>query len=335
MMQTAVAEVSKESGAFVRSDSTFRNSVGTEKYPIEPNRYILVVSYACPWAHRCLIVRSLFGLEHAIPIYSVHPTWERTKPSVDDHQGWVFAHDRPVIHPISGKEIETDEHCSPPPEEKWTSVRSIYESVSNKPMKKFTVPVLYDSETKSIVNNESSEIIRMLGSRDLFGLLATKNKDLQLLPEKSIAEIDEVNSWVYTTINNGVYKCGFAQTQKAYTSAAEKLEEGLLRVESILSKRRFLCSDDEITEADIRLFPTLIRHDEVYTVYFKANHVPIVTGTRFPNIVRYMKDLLKIKEIKITVDMRHIKAHYYTSHPQLNRYGIVPVGPNVMRLLEE
>ena len=145
---------------------------------------------------------------------------------------------------------------------------------------KYTVPILWDLNTSTIVNNESSEIIRMLYDTSLLGKFATKNQTLQLLPSALTQHIEETNEWVYTHINNGVYKCGFANTQQAYETAAHHLQAGFERANTLLSKSKFLCSDEHLTEADIRLFVTLIRHDEVYCVYFKTNHTSIVGGTK-------------------------------------------------------
>ena len=340
MDKTAVDETNK-SGAFARTDSIHRHWIGSPTFPPEPQRYLLIVALACPWAHRCLLARSLLGLEEAIPLATVHPTWQLTKPSLDQHSGWVFVRptDPPVLHPSQMTSIPCDTHCVPPPPQyDWHSVRSIYDDSNDgngtsSTNVKFTVPILWDLQLHRIVNNESSEILRMLSDFQLLGQFATKHQQLVLRPTLLSRRIDQVNEWVYSHINNGVYKCGFARTQHAYNTAAKELQQGLQRAEQILDSSRYLCSNTQLTEADIRLFVTLIRHDEVYCVYFKCNHVPIVGGTQFPNLVRYMKELMSIPEIRNTVQMEHIKNHYYTSHPSLNVYGIVPLGPNVMRSL--
>jgi glutathionyl-hydroquinone reductase len=337
MQKTAVTETDK-TGAFARTDSIHRNYVGDEAFPPELKRYLLICAYACPWAHRCLIVRSLYGLENCIPIAVVHPTWEKTGD--DGHSGWVFKspNDPPVVHPSTMTTIPCDENCHPPPcEYLWKSVRSIYEASTGgncgKDVK-FTVPILWDMKNDTIVNNESSEIIRMFSNPQLLGQFATKNQHLNLRPKKHIHTIDTINAWIYEQVNNGVYKCGFSKTQQAYDVAAKELEDGLNKVERLLETSRFLCTNDSITEADVRLFPTLIRHDEVYCVYFKTNHVPIINNMQqFPNINRYMKDMMCINEIRSTVKMKHIKYHYYTSHPTLNPYGIIPKGNNVIKSL--
>lgn len=343
-MKSALVET--HGGAFVRTDSVHRSSIGTTtQFPAEHGRYLLVASYACPWAHRCIAIRLLLGLEEAVPLCIVHPMWAHTKPDVDDHRGWVFSNpsDAPREHP-SGENHISCEGCVLPPSQynkdekkegskRWTSVRSIYDASGAHNAKKFTVPVLWDTKSNRIVNNESSEIIRMLYDVSMLGQFATKNKDLNFYPIELHDKIDAINAFVYTSINDGVYKCGFSHSQAAYEKAAIELLYGLQHVESILSQSKYLCSDSIMTEADIRLFVTLIRHDEVYVVYFKCNHCPIVGGTMFPNIVRYMKLMLSIPEVAASVNMQHIKHHYYTSHPTLNPYGVVPLGQNVLQSL--
>ena len=342
MEHTAVAETNA-SGSFARTDSVHRHCIGDASYPPVAGRYLLVCAYACPWAHRCLIVRALLGLEAALPLTTVHPTWQRTSPNTDNHSGWVFRKptDPPVLHPSQKTHVKCDNDCIPPPpqyQDRWTSVRSIYETSASSGATspkdiKFTVPLLYDMHTNAIVNNESSEIMRMLADPRLLGQFATKNTALVLRPTPLLACIEQTNQWVYTQINNGVYKCGFATSQDAYNTAADDLEAGLVRANQLLAQSKYLCSQESFTEADIRLFVTLIRHDEVYCVYFKTNHCPVVGSDRFPHLVRYLKDLLSVPEIRATVKMKHIKWHYYTSHPSLNVYGIVPKGRDVLRSL--
>ena len=184
---------------------------------------------------------------------------------------------------------------------------------------RFTVPVLFDKATKTIVSNESSDIVRMLNSE--FNAFA-RVPELDLYPEAMRAAIDEVNTWVYDGINNAVYKCGFATSQTAYEEAFHLLYASLERVEAILSKQRYIAGS-QLTEADIRLFATLIRYDEVYAVYFKTNGRLI---REMPNTFAYVRELYQMPAIKRSVNMRHIKLHYYTSHPTLNVHAIVPVG---------
>lgn len=198
-------------------------------------------------------------------------------------------------------------------------MRDLYYELAGKHVVKFTVPMLVDTKTKTIVNNESSEIIRMMNNgMDEFAT----NKGLDLYPEALRAEIDAMNEKVYEPINNGVYKCGFAKTQEAYEDAFKGLSDGLDAVEEHLSKNRYLAGG-VLTEADIRLVVTLWRHDAVYSVHFKAN-MPLIRER--PSLQNYCRDLYQLPGVAETVNMRHIKHHYYRSHPSINTYKIVPVG---------
>ncbi|KAL5987313.1 hypothetical protein ACLOJK_038478 [Asimina triloba] len=249
MARSALDEIS-ESGAFARTQSTFRNFISRDKnsqFPAEPCRYHLYISYACPWASRCIAFLTIKGLEHAISFTSVKPKWHKTKEN-DDHMGWVF----PVKHTeVLGAE--------PDPLNGAKSIRELYELASPNYSGKYTVPVLWDKKLRTIVNNESSEITRMLNSE--FNDFA-KNPVLDLYPTNLQAKINEVNEWVYDAINNGVYKCGFATKQGPYDEAVTRLYQYLDKCEEILSKQRYICGNT-LTEADIRLFVTLIRFDEV------------------------------------------------------------------------
>ena len=207
------------------------------------------------------------------------------------------------------------------------SIREVYESVNDKDGK-YSVPVLYDKKQKVIVSNESSDIIRMFNTE--FAALA-QNPDTDFYPEDLRETIDEVNSWIYPNINNGVYRCGFAKSQEAYDKAIDDLTKAFDRIEEILQKQRYIAGD-RMTEADIRLFVTLVRFDEVYTVYFKTN-------TRFvcrsESILNYVRDIYQTPGIRATVNMEHIKTHYYCSHPVLNHYSIIPKGDNFLEVLEQ
>ncbi|KAG8058823.1 hypothetical protein GUJ93_ZPchr0002g26623 [Zizania palustris] len=250
MARTALDEVA-ETGAFDRSPSTFRSSVSRDssaRFPAVPGRYHLYVSFACPWASRCLAYLKLKGLDRAIAFTSVKPIFERTKET-DDHMGWVF--------PATGDE---EPGAEPDPFNGAKSVRELYEIASPNYSGKPTVPVLWDKHLKTVVNNESSEIIRMLNTE--FNEIAD-NPGLDLYPPHLQASIDEINEIVYDAINNGVYKCGFAKKQGPYDEAVTKLYEALDRCEEILSKQRYICGN-QLTEADVRLFVTLIRFDEVW-----------------------------------------------------------------------
>eukprot|EP01025_Chloroclados_australasicus_P061126 TRINITY_DN796_c0_g1_i6.p1 TRINITY_DN796_c0_g1~~TRINITY_DN796_c0_g1_i6.p1 ORF type:complete len:394 (-),score=40.93 TRINITY_DN796_c0_g1_i6:193-1374(-) len=308
-------------GAFVRTDATFRNFVaeGSEFEP-ETDRYHLYISYACPWACRCLAVRNLKGLEDVIGLSVVHPTWQYTRPGQDEHRGWTFADpakDEPFSNDNGYGEFPPKD-CIPDTINGVRFVRDLYEMTGKDPGK-YTVPVLWDKKKKTIVSNESAEIIVMLNSA--FNKFA-KNADLDLNPEEMQGEIASVNEWIYPCINNGVYRCGFAQSQGAYEQAFHELFDALDKVEDILSQRRYIAGD-KLTLADVRLFVTLIRFDPVYEVYFKCNKKFI---REYPNMREYVKELYGMAPIRESTNMYHIKTHYYTSHPKLNWYAVIPLG---------
>ncbi|XP_042520075.1 glutathionyl-hydroquinone reductase YqjG-like isoform X1 [Macadamia integrifolia] len=312
MARSALDEVT-DTGAFNRTPSTFRNFISNDpssQFPAESGRYHLYISYACPWASRCFAYVNIKGLQKAISVTSVKPIWGRTKDA-DDHMGWVFPSS-------STEEVGAD----PDLLNGTRNIRELYELASTNYSGKYTVPVLWDKKLKTIVSNESSEIIRMLNTE--FNDIA-ENASLDLYPPHLQSQIDEVNEWVYDGINNGVYKCGFATKQGAYDEAVAKLYEALDKCEEILSKQRYLCGNT-LTEADIRLFVTLIRFDEVYVVHFKCNKKQL---HEYPNLFNYTKDIFQIPGMSSTVNMEHIKRHYYGSHPSINRYGIIPVGPSI------
>ena len=284
-------------GAFVRQQSAFRNWVradGSTEFPPEAGRYRLYVSLACPWASRAIIYRKLKGLEDAIPMTVVDP--------VRDAKGWRFFDDD--LDPVNGFEY----------------LSQAYELTEPGFSDRVTVPLLWDTKTNRAVNNESSEIIRMLNSE--FNELA-ENPELDLYPEALRGEIDEINERVYNSVNNGVYRAGFATTQEAYEEAFDELFETLDWLDGLLAERRFL-TGDEITEADWRLFVTLVRFDPVYVGHFKCNLRRIAD---YPNLSGYLRDLYQRPGIAETVNIDHIKRHYYMTHPQINPTGVVPKGP--------
>ena len=284
-------------GAFVRQTSAFRERVtadGSSGFPAEPGRYHLYVCYACPWASRTIIFRTLKGLEEVISMTAVDP--------VRDDQGWKFFADDP--DPVNGYEYLLEAYLRTDPD------------FSDR----VTVPVLWDKETNRAVNNESSEIIRMLTSE--FNQWA-KNPDLDLYPEPLRAEIDELNDRIYNSINNGVYRAGFATTQEAYEEAFIELFEALDLMDDRLGESRFL-TGSQITEADWRFFVTLIRFDAVYVGHFKCNLRRIAD---YDNLAGYLRDLYQQPGIRGTVNMDHIKRHYYITHPRINPTQIVPMGP--------
>ncbi len=286
-----------ERGAFVRQTSAFRDRVtadGSSGYPAEAGRYHLYVCYACPWASRTIIWRSLKGLEDAIGMTPVDP--------VRDEKGWRFFEDDP--DPVNG----------------FTYLSEAYEISRHGFDDRVTVPVLWDRKEGRIVNNESSEIVRMLNTE--FNQFA-KNPGLDLYPEELRDEIDRLNERIYDAVNNGVYRCGFATTQDAYEDAFVILFEALDELDDLLANRRFL-TGPTITEADWRLFVTLIRFDPVYVGHFKCNQRRIAD---YVNLGPYLRELYQQPGIADTVNLDHIKRHYYMTHPTINPTRIVPAGP--------
>jgi len=295
----------EDDGSFKRKASTFRNWIkkGGEFEP-EKGRYHLYVSYACPWATRTLIMRKLKGLEDFISVTVV-------SPRMGAH-GWPFkdADDFPDADVDS---INGAKH-----------VKDLYLGVQPDYSGRFTVPVLWDKKTKTIVNNESSEIIRMF-NYEFNELLPEDKAKLDFYPEELRKDIDELNDWVYDTVNNGVYKSGFATSQTAYEAAVVRVFESLDRLEKILTGKDYLIGD-RLTEADIRLFVTIIRFDPVYVGHFKCNFRTIRDG--YPAIHLWMRKLYwNIPAFKETCNFEHIKTHYYWSHTMINPHRIVPKGP--------
>jgi glutathionyl-hydroquinone reductase len=288
-------------GEFVRRDSQFRSRVtadGSRGFPAESGRYHLYVSTACPWAHRTLMFRKLKGLEEVISVSVVDP--------VVVNDGWAFG---------------TGTGCVPDTVNGFHYLHEVYAKAKPDYTGRVSVPVLWDKKRSTIVNNESSEIIRMLGSE--FETLASSHEDYY--PRALRAEIDSVNELVYANVNNGVYRAGFATTQEAYERACKALFGALDQLESRLARSRYLVGD-RITEADWRFFPTLVRFDAVYYGHFKCNLRRIVD---YPNLSNYLRDLYQVPGVAETVDMGHIKRHYYASHLHINPTGIVPAGPEL------
>ncbi len=294
-------------GAFVRKDSQFRNWVtadgaagptGTAGFKAEAGRYHLYVSLACPWAHRTLIFRKLKGLEQTISLSVVH--WLMGK------DGWTFAEGEGVVpDPIHGAKAL---------HEVYTATQADYSG-------RVTVPILWDKVTGTIVSNESSEIIRMFNSAfDAVGAIAG-----DYYPADLRTEIDALNAAIYDRVNNGVYKAGFATTQAAYEAAIPPLFETLDMLDDRLASRRYLLGE-RMTEADWRLFTTLVRFDAVYVGHFKCNRRRIAD---YPHLSGYLRDLYQHPGIAETVHLGHIKGHYYQSHLMINPTGIVPTGPEL------
>lgn len=292
-------------GRFVRKDAAFRNWVtpdgapgptGEGGFPAEAGRYQLYVSLACPWAHRTLIFRRLKGLEEMIPVAVTH--WLMLE------QGWTF-------QPGPGVVADELNHIG--------AMHELYVLAEPRYSGRATVPVLWDSVRKTIVSNESADIIRMFNSAfDAVGARAGDYCPAALRPE-----IDAVNGRVYDTLNNGVYKAGFATTQEAYEDAVTPLFETLDWLEARLASQPYLCGAT-LTEADWRLFTTLIRFDSVYYGHFKCNLRRIVD---YPRLWAYVRRLYNLPGVAQTVDFQHIKGHYYQSHLGINPTGIVPAGP--------
>lgn len=300
-------DTEKNDGRFIREESQFRNWItpdgsagpsGEEGFKAEPGRYHLYISNACPWANRTMIMRKLKGLEEMISISVVHPLMAEN--------GWTFENDEGVIKdPV----IDAD------------YLYEIYTHVEPEYSGRVTVPVLYDLKQDKIVNNESSEIMRMLNSA--FDEVGAKEGDYY--PESLHEAIDAINDKVYGAVNNGVYKAGFATKQDVYEEEVTKLFAMLDELESILEDNRYL-TGDQVTEADIRLFTTLVRFDSVYYTHFKCN---IRRITDYPNLWRYTREIYNMSGVSDTINFRHIKEHYFSSHKNINPTGIVPVGPNL------
>ncbi|EAV40399.1 hypothetical protein SIAM614_21255 [Stappia aggregata IAM 12614] len=289
-------------GRFVRNESSFRNWVtadgsagptGDSGFKAEADRYHLFVSYACPWAHRTLVFRKLKKLEDLIPVTAVQ--------ALMLENGWEF----PEIEPLTGAKYA------------W----HVYTKADPNYSGRATVPILWDKKQNTIVSNESSEIIRMFNSAfdELTG------SKLDFYPSALRSEIDSINERVYHAINNGVYKSGFATTQEAYEEAVTELFTALDEVEERLSQHRYLVGD-RMTEADWRLFTTLLRFDAVYFGHFKCN---IRRIEDYPNLSNYLRELYQVPKVSETVDMETIKQHYYGSHETVNPTRIVPVGPEL------
>ena len=300
-------ETKASKGRFIRSESLFRNWVtedgsagptGVGGFKAEPGRYHLYVSHACPWAHRTMIFRALKGLEDKISVSIVN--WFMGE------DGWTFDEaDGVIADPINDAAF----------------MYQIYTAANPEYSGRVTVPVLWDKETHTIVSNESAEIIRMFNSA--FDQVGASGGDFY--PAALRAAIDPVNDRIYETVNNGVYKTGFATSQEAYEEAVIPLFETLDWLEDRLAHQRYLLGPD-ITEADWRLFTTLIRFDPVYVGHFKCNLKRI---TDYPNLSNYVPDLFQQPGVAATVNIHHIKSHYYGSHESINPSRIVPLGPTI------
>jgi glutathionyl-hydroquinone reductase len=303
-------------GKFVRSESAFRNWIypkneynpnNVSHFPAQKGRYHLYISLACPWAHRTLVFIKLKQLEEIISISCVHPDMLEN--------GWEF---------------KQDSHFADPnlaigdPLHHFDFAHQLYTKADPSYSGRVTVPILWDKERATIVSNESSEIIRIFNRafNDITG------NTLDFYPPEKVKEIDEINERIYNTVNNGVYKCGFATTQDAYEEALMPLFNTLDFLEDRLSNHLYLLGNEQ-TEADWRLFTTLIRFDAVYFGHFKCNIKRILD---YPNLNTYLKRLYEVSNIASTINLQHIKRHYYYSHKTINPTQVVPVGPSKLFL---
>jgi len=286
-------------GSFVRPESGFRDHVtrdGSSGFKAEAGRYVLVTAPSCPWAHRTVLMRKLKGLESAIGIL---------QSDLPKGEGWAYSRGLDDLEPIDGV----------------FHVHQVYIAARPDYTGRATVPVLWDRETRTIVNNESSEIIRMLNSEfDEFGDAA-----VDLYPEALRSAIDPINAFIYETINDGVYRCGFARSQQAYEASFRKLFAALDEIEQRLGRQRYLVGD-RFTEADLRLFPTLVRFDAVYYSHFKCNLRRIAD---YHNLSNYLREIYRMPGVAETVDMAGIKLGYYGGMRNLNPSGIIPLGPEL------
>ncbi|MDC0714649.1 glutathione S-transferase family protein [Stigmatella sp. ncwal1] len=298
-------DTAKTGGRFEREASRLRNWITADGVPgpdgeggfrAEPGRYHLYISWACPWAHRTMILRSLKGLEEAVSFSVTH--WKMAA------HGWSFEPGEGVVaDPLQGARYLYELYVRSDPH--YTG--------------RVSVPMLWDKKLNRIVNNESADILRMFNSA--FNAVGARPGDYY--PERLRGEIDAVNTRIYNTVNNGVYKAGFASTQQAYEDAVRPLFETLDWLEARLRQGSYLCGE-QLTEADWRLFTTLVRFDSVYVGHFKCNLRRLID---YPNLWAYTRELYQMPGIRETVHFGHIKRHYYESHPQLNPSGIVPLGP--------
>jgi glutathionyl-hydroquinone reductase len=287
-------------GRFKRSNAQFRNWItpdgslgpnGESGFAAEKDRYHLYVSLACPWAHRTLLVRKLKGLERLIPVSVVSPLMLEN--------GWTFETNFPAA---TGDELYHHDF-----------LYQLYLQADPHYTGRVTVPVLWDKQTQTIVSNESSDIIRMFNTA--FDEIGAKPGDFY--PQELRTEIDELNSWIYDTVNNGVYKAGFATAQDAYDEAVRSVFASLDKLENILSRQRYL-TGTRLTEADLRLWTTLVRFDPVYVTHFKCDWLRI---SDYPNLYGFLRDIYQIPGVKETVNLEHIRHHYYRSHKTINPTG--------------
>jgi len=291
--------VTSHDGSFVRPESGFRDRVtsdGSSGFKAEAGRDVLVTAPSCPWAHRTVLMRKLKGLEGAVAIM---------QSDLPKGEGWAYSRGLDELEPI----------------EDVFHVHQVYTAARSSFTGRATVPVLWDRKTRTIVNNESSEIVRMLNLEfDEFG-----DGAVDLYPQALRSEIDSINGFIYETINDGVYRCGFAKSQQAYETSFHALFAALDEIERRLGHQRYLVGGC-FTEADLRLFPTLMRFDTVYYSHFKCNLRRIAD---YHNLSNYLRDIYQMTGVAATVDMQGIKLGYYGGMPNLNPNGIIPLGPEL------
>lgn len=318
---TALDEVDAK-GGFVRTAATYDNEVkeGTRFAP-EAGRYHLYVAMGCPWANGTLTAMYWKGLDKVISYSVVHPTWAKTRPNdpEDTHTGWQFCApgDPPVANTAGHGSFDCDDALVPDTVNGKKYLRDVY-LLADPECTKYTTPVLWDKKEKTIVNNESTKILRIFDSS--FQKLAEHPENILFPPEKQ-AEADALNEWIYPNVNNGVYRCGFARGQDAYEGALKELFASLDRLDDLLGKGGPFLTGSQFTWIDLRVYMTLVRFDPVYHTYFKTNLKKIAD---YPNLLKFMRSCYAIPAVKKTTNIKHIKMHYFTSHPVLNTYGIIP-----------
>jgi len=300
--RTDTYQSTNEKGEFERSETSFRDRISSDpdaRFRPESGRYHLYVCYACPWAHRTLLVRALKGLEDAITVDYVDP--------FRDEGGWQFTPEK--------------EGCTDDSQYGSDYLRELYQKADDDVTGRVTVPVLWDKREETIVNNESEEIMRMLDTE----MEEHATRDVDLYPEGYREEVDRIIDEIYEPINNGVYRTGFAKSQEAYDDAVDELFDALDHWDSVLADQRYLAGD-QLTEADIAMFTTLVRFDQVYHTHFMCNKQFI---HQYDNLWPYLRDLYQTPGVAETVNMDHIKEHYYTTHPDVTPTRIVAAGPDL------
>lgn len=310
------ADWANKDGHYRRQESSFRTTIEKGgKHEPELGRYHLVVALACPWAHRTLIVRKLKGIDRVPDLLPVHVV-----DSLLGSEGWSFVpYEEPKGYGVPGTGIKIPGH------ENKKRIRDLYLAADPNYSQRCTVPIIWDNKLNTIVNNESSEVIRNL-NYCFDDFIPEELRGVTFYPQQLAKEIDAFHEWVYPTVNNGVYKCGFATTQAAYQSNIKPLFDSLDRIEKMLQDGRTYLYADKLTEADIRLYTTIVRFDPVYYTHFKCNYRTIRDG--YPNINRWMQNLYwNNPSFKDTTDFDSIKAHYFQSHVNINPHRIVPEGP--------